>query len=153
MRVPRRCVPGVFAMLLLAGCVLTPKFETPQLSVADVKLTGGDLLSQHLVVRVHVQNPNDRALAVEALTYSLEVEGEQFASGESAAAFVVPALGETEFDMNVTTNLGGALLRLLMRGPNTLSQDVAYRLSGKLSLSQGLWRSIPFDQRGTFRLQ
>jgi LEA14-like dessication related protein len=152
MRVLRRCAPAVLATLLFAGCVLTPKFETPQLSVADVKLAGGDLLS-HLVVRLHVQNPNDRVLAVEALSYSLEVEGEQFASGESAAAFVVPALGETEFDMNVTTDLGGALLRLLMRGPNPLSQDVAYRLSGKLSLSQGLWRSIPFDQRGTFKLQ
>jgi hypothetical protein len=30
---------------------------------------------------------------------------------------------------------------------------VPYRLSGKVSLSQGLLHSIPFDEQGTFKLQ
>jgi LEA14-like dessication related protein len=113
----------------------------------------GDLFTQRLKVRVHVQNPNDRALPVKGLEYTIEVEGEQFASGESAASFVVPALGEAEFDMNVTTNLAGALLKVLARGPNALGQEVSYRLSGKVSLSEGLFRSIPFHEQGTFKLQ
>jgi len=100
---------------------------------------------------VHVQNPNDRTLPVKGLYYTIEIEGEQFATGESAASFVVPARGEAEFDMNVTTNLAGALIKLLAQGPNVLTQ-VPYRLSGKVSLSEGLLRSIPFDQRGTFKL-
>ena len=30
--------------LLCAGCTLAPKFQTPQLSVVDVQMLGGDLV-------------------------------------------------------------------------------------------------------------
>jgi LEA14-like dessication related protein len=143
-------VPGV---AMLASCALAPKFETPKLSVVDVQIQGSDLWAQHLKVRMHVQNPNDIALPIKGITYTIEVDGQQFASGESATSFVVPALGEAEFDMNVTSNMAGALLKLLAHGPDVLGQSVPYRLSGKVSLSQGLLRSIPFDEHGTFKLQ
>ncbi len=138
--------------LLCAGCTLAPKFQTPQLSVVDVQMLGGDLWSQRLKVRVHVQNPNERPLPVRSLDYTFEVEGQTFATGASTEAFTVPALGESDFDMNVTTNLAGTMLKLLTRGASA-DNNVAYRLSGTLSLSAGLLRSIPFDQRGSFKLQ
>ena len=151
---PRRAAIAGCAVsaLLSAGCVLTPKFTTPTLTVAGVQVEGGDLLEQRLKVRVHVANPNDRRLPVKGVVYTLEIEGQPFASGESAASFVVPPLGETEFDMNVTTNMAGTLMRLLARGSGAL-QNVSYHLSGKISLSEGWLQSIPFEQRGTFRLQ
>ncbi len=135
--------------LLVSGCAFAPKLEAPQLSVADVQILGGDLFQQKLRVRVHVQNPNDRALPVEGLTYTLEVEGQLLATGESAASFTVPPLGEADFDMNVTTNLAAALMKVLA-GNNT--HELAYHMKGKVTLSQGFLRSIPFEQRGTFRL-
>jgi LEA14-like dessication related protein len=147
-----RAPAAILAALLLAGCALAPKFQTPQLSVADVQILGGDLWSQRLKVRMHVQNPNDRELPVRALEYTIEVEGQTFATGASTDAFIVPALGESDFDMNVTTNLAGTVLKLLVRGSGS-DNTVNYRLTGKLSLSAGLLRTIPFDQRGTFRLQ
>ena len=148
-----RAITAAAAVALLAsGCALAPKFTTPTLTVVGVQLEGSDLLVQHFKVRVHVQNPNDRALPVRGIEYTLEVDGQPFATGESAASFVVPALGEAEFDMNVTTNMAGTLVRLLARGPDERA-SVPYRLSGKISLSQGWLQSIPFEQRGTFRLQ
>jgi len=138
---------------LVAACALAPKLEPPRVSIVDVQVVSGDLWSQRLKVRLHVQNPNERALPVRGIDYTIEIEGEQFASGESLASFVVPALGQAEFDMTVNTNLAGALLKLLGRGPGGLGHDIPYRLSGKVSLSEGWWRSIPFDQRGSFRLQ
>jgi LEA14-like dessication related protein len=148
-----RCAAGLIVALVLAACALAPKLEAPKLSIVGVQIVSADLFTQRLKVRVHVQNPNDRILPVKGLEYTIEVEGEQFASGESAASFEVPALGEAEFDMNVTTNLAGALLKVLARGPNARGQEVSYRLSGKVSLSEGLFRSIPFKQQGTFKLQ
>jgi LEA14-like dessication related protein len=144
------CLP---LCVLLAACVLQSHLEPPQLSVSQVDIQGSDLWQQRLRVRMHVQNPNDRALAVKDLEYTLEVEGQQLASGASAESFTVPALGETDFDMNLTTNLAGALLKLLSRGPDALSQGVPYHLIGKVTLSQGWIRSIPFDEHGTFKLQ
>jgi LEA14-like dessication related protein len=143
------CAAGA---LLASACALAPKFATPQLTIVGVQLEGSDLLAQHLRVRVHVQNPNDRTLPVKGIEYTLDVDGQPFATGESAASFVVPALGEAEFDMNVTTNMAGTLIRLLARGPDA-RQSVPYHLSGKISLSQGWLQSIPFEQHGTFRLQ
>jgi len=147
--------PGVpvLVALVLAACVLAPKFQAPKLSVVAVQLVGSDLWEQHLKVRMHVQNPNDRELPVKGLEYTLEVDGQTFATGNSAAAFVVPAMGEAEFDMNVTTNLAGTLLKLLGHGSQALEQGIPYRMTGKVSLSSGLMRSIPFDERGTFKLQ
>jgi LEA14-like dessication related protein len=154
MRAISASAPGVQVVaLLLAACALSPKFTTPRLSVVDAQIQSSDLWEQRLRVRMRVQNPNDRTLPVKGLEYTLEVEGQQLASGVSAASFVVPAMGEAEFDMNVTTNLAGTLLRLLGRGSDALGQSVAYRLTGKIALSEGLMRSIPFEERGTFRLQ
>ena len=97
-------------------------------------------------------NPNDRDLPVSSIEFTLEVEGQQLANGESAASFVVPARGEAEFDTNVTANVAGALVSLMARNGGA-PQSVAYRMSGKVSLSGGLLRSIPFDERGTVKLQ
>ncbi len=137
--------------MLPGACALAPKLQAPDLSVADVQVLGGDLWQQQLKVRMHVHNPNDRALPVRGLTYALEVEGQPFATGESAASFVVPPLGDTDFDMNVTTNLAGTFMRLLARG--TPNAAIAYHLSGKVTLSAGLLRTVPFDRRGSFNLQ
>jgi LEA14-like dessication related protein len=142
---------AVLLALMLCGCA--PHLERPELSIAGVQLQGTTVWEQHLRVRVHVHNPNDRPLPVKSIGYTLEVMGQPAASGQSDAGFVVPAQGDAEFDMSVTTNLAGALLQLLARGSQALSQEVPYRLAGKVELSQGLLRSIPFDQRGTFRLQ
>ena len=147
-----RAIAAAATVALLGGCALAPKLTTPQLTIVGVKLEGSDLLAQRLKVRVHVQNPNDRTLPVKGIDYTLDVDGQPFASGESAGSFVVPALGEAEFDMNVTTNMAGTLVRLLARSSEARA-SVPYRLSGKIALSQGWLQSIPFEQHGTFTLQ
>jgi LEA14-like dessication related protein len=139
----------VFA--LLAGCSLfVPKLQAPGLSIVSVDLLKSDLWEQRLKVRMRVQNPNDRTLPVKGLTYTIDVSGQQFASGVSGASFVVPANGEAEFDMNVTANMAGALFKMLGRGA---ADRIDYRIAGKVSLSEGLLRTVPFEQSGSFRLQ
>jgi LEA14-like dessication related protein len=144
---------AVLGALALAGCALTPHFETPHLSVVGVQVVSTTLWEQRLKVSLRVQNPNDMALPVKGIEYTMEVAGQQFASGAADASFVVPALGEAQFDTTVTTNMAGALLKLLGRDPNTLADGVDYRLAGKISLASGWVRTVPFDERGTFKLQ
>jgi LEA14-like dessication related protein len=149
-----KSIPIFVVALFLSACSLfVPKIETPRLSIVNVELLKSDLWEQRLKVRMRVQNPNDRTLPIRGLSYRLDVEGQEFAHGVSGASFVVPALGEAEFDMDVTANMAGTLLKLLGRGGDALAQPVDYRIAGKISLSEGLWRSIPFEQRGTFKLQ
>jgi LEA14-like dessication related protein len=146
-----RALAVVVALLGLSGCSLfVPKLEAPHLSVVGVELQKGALWQQKLRVRMHVDNPNDRVLPIRGITYTLDVNGQEFAHGESAASFVVPALGQAEFDMNTTANMAGTIISLLSHGTDA---NVEYHLAGRISLSHGLLRSVPFDQRGTFRLQ
>jgi len=147
----RAALVGLAALAALGSCALVPKFTTPELTVVGLQLEGGDFFTQRLKVRVHVRNPNDRALPIKGIEYTLEVDGQPFATGESAASFVVPALGEAEFDMNVTTNLTSAVLRLLTRAGEAAGASIPYRLSGKVSLSEGWLQTIPFEQHGTFK--
>ena len=133
----------------LAGCSLFSHWQTPELSVVSIQLGHSDLWQQHLQVRMSVHNPNDRELPVAGLSYSLEVNGEECARGESGASFVVPARGAAEFDMNVTANAAAALLRMFAHGN---AAPVQYRIHGKVQLSAGLLRSVPFDQQGELPL-
>lgn len=151
-----RSILWISAALLLSltgGCsLLVPRLETPKLSVVNVELQKSDLWEQRMKVRMRVENPNDRAIPVKGLTVALDVQGQELAHGVSGASFNVPALGEAEFDMNMTANMAGALLKLLGSN-NQIRDSVDYRVRGKLSLSEGWMRSIPFEDRGTFSLK
>ncbi|HTW38804.1 MAG TPA: LEA type 2 family protein [Steroidobacteraceae bacterium] len=141
------------AALLTAGCSLfVPRLETPRLTVVSIELGKSNFLTQHLTVRLRVENPNDRALPVRALSYTLEVAGEEAAHGVSNAAFTVPPNGAAQFDMDVTANLAGTLLRLLLAN-GAHSGEVDYHLMGRVELARGMLRSIPFDERGSFTLR
>ena len=133
----------------LGGCAVLSHWQTPTLSVINIQLGHSDLWQQHLQVRMGVHNPNDRELPVEGLDYTLEVNGEECAHGQSGASFVVPARGDAEFDMNVTANAAAALLRMFAHGN---AASLHYRVYGKVRLSAGLLRSVPFDQQGDLPL-
>src|SRR5687768_249313 len=87
------------------GCAMVPQLEAPKLSVVSLKMQGGDIFSQHVLVRMRVFNPNSRELPIKGLTYSIEVNDAELGNGASAAPFTVPAMGEAEFDMQITANL------------------------------------------------
>jgi LEA14-like dessication related protein len=148
-------IPAACAVLLVAASascsMFMPKLEPPTLSVVSIGIGSSNLFVQHLKVRMHVDNPNPRVLPIEGLSYVLYVAGAQAARGASSASFTVPPLGEAEFEMDVTANLAGTLLRLLSRA--SPSGRIDYRIVGKVRLAHGLLRSIPFDERGSLTLR
>jgi LEA14-like dessication related protein len=138
-------------LLALSGCALfVPKLQTPNLSIVDIEIRKANLLEQDLRLRMRVQNPNDRSLPIQGLTYTVYLGGQEFATGVSDASFVVPALGTAEFNMDVTANAAGALFAILGK-PH--GQGIDYRMQGRVELSHGWLRSIPFEQSGTFTLR
>ena len=156
-RTPRlSAVPLAGALVgaaLLGACTLIgPPFERPQLSIVGVQLTDAQLLEQHFIVTLRVQNPNGRALPIRAIECTIELAGERFGQGMNAAAFTVPGHGEASFDMLVSTNLAASLPRLLPRLKDA-REPLAYRLAGTVSTDLAFLRSIPFDQGGELHLR
>jgi LEA14-like dessication related protein len=144
-----RAALGAF-FAVLAGCSLTPKLEAPRLSLVNVSMTSADIFSQQFLVRLHVQNPNDRDLPVNGIDYELFLEGDSFAEGVSNKAFVVPALGETEFELPVRTNFVSSLGRLVSRLQGR--KQVQYVLEGKVLTDIGVFNKIPFRETGSVDL-
>ena len=139
------------ASLALGGCASTLKLEAPKLSVVSMKMQSADIFSQRILVRMRVMNPNTRDLPVKGITYRIEVNDAELAQGVSNTPFVVPSMGEAEFDVNLTANLASALSQLL--GKRGSSDTLDYRLIGSVALSSGFLRRIPFDERGSVKLK
>ena len=137
----------------LLGCsILAPKFEKPRLSLASVQIQeGSGLLQQKLLVGVRVVNPNARELPVKGIDLALEMAGEHVADGVSARSFVVPAHSEAEFDMVVTANLAGLLMKLATH-KDMRRDELPYRVTGKVATRIGMLRSIPFSEAGAISL-
>jgi LEA14-like dessication related protein len=138
---------GLFATLtvLLAACTTAQRLEPPKVSIVGLRVVSAEVWVQHLKVRLQLHNPNDRDLPVTAIEYTIEIAGQNVASGSYAENLVVPPHGDAEFDTNVTANLAGALLRLLTHVPSTL---VPYRLTGKITLGEGLGR-VAFEEHAS----
>jgi LEA14-like dessication related protein len=130
---------------LLAACATAQNLEPPKVTIVGLRVESAQVWVQHLTLRLQLHNPNDRDLPVTAVEYTIEVAGQNVASGSHAESFVVPAHGDAEFDTKVTANLAGAVLRLLTHVPSTL---VPYRLTGKITLAEGLGR-IAFDEHAS----
>jgi len=153
---PRRGLPSQFLVglavaVLCWGCsALAPHLQAPRLQVVGVDFLGGNLQHQQLRLRVQVSNPNARPIEVREIDYRLALAGTDVAAGGSDAPFTVPASGQSEFDLNVDSDLG-ALLRVFAAHLGDAALD--YRVSGHVHLAQGVLRELPFTGEGKFALQ
>ena len=149
MNLPRKLFLLLTLVLAVGGCVST-KFEAPKLSIVSVGMMSADIFNQQFRIRLHVQNPNDRELPIKGIQYELFLQGDSFAEGVSDQPFVVPAMGEAEFDTVVTTNFMSSIGRMLSK---TNSDKVQYNFVGKVMLSKGILRTIPFNEQGLVDLK
>ncbi len=147
-----RWVPILLSLCLGACSAMAPKFNRPTVSVVSVEMRGGNLLQQNFAVKLSVRNPNDRALPVSGLHLTLSTGGEEIAGGASDRAFVVPAFGDSEFDMTVKANMALAILKLANK-MDQHADSIDYEVSGTANLDLPFLHDLPFHQTGSFSLK
>jgi LEA14-like dessication related protein len=146
-----RCLLILAIAVGVNGCsAMRPQLEAPRLALVAVAMTSADIFNQQFLVRMNVQNPNDRDLPITGLDYKLFLEGDGFAEGMLNKPFVIPANGETDFDMTVRTNFVSGVGRLLSR-LNGRTQ-VNYSVEGKLLTDIRFLKKIPFAETGSVNL-
>jgi LEA14-like dessication related protein len=148
----KRWLPILLTLCLAACSAMAPKFNRPSVSVVSVQMRGGNLLQQNFAVKLSVRNPNDRALPVSGLRLTLSTGGEEIARGASDHAFVVPAFGDSEFDMTIKANMALAVLKLANK-MDQHADSIDYDVSGTASLDLPFLHELPFHQTGSFSLK
>lgn len=146
-----RCLLSVALLITVSSCsALRPDLKAPRLALVSIGMASADIFNQQFLVRVNIENPNDRELPITGLDYKLFLEGDGFAEGVVNKPFVVPANGETDFDMSVKTNFVSGVGRLLSR-LNGRTQ-VNYTVEGKLLTDIRFLKKIPFQETGSVNL-
>jgi len=147
-------LPGLLmlaALLVLGGCsTFRPKIEPLRLMVISAGPTSTDMFSQSFLVRLHVDNPNDREIAVKGIDYQLFLQGDSFAEGLTNKPFKLAAKGETEFDMTVRTNFMSSVGRLMSRLNG--SRKVEYSIEGTVLTDITMMKKIPFRETGSVEI-
>ena len=143
-----RVLSGV--AVLLSACAVM-HLQAPDITPTAVELVDVALDQQRFKVTLHVQNPNDRALPIKSVKVALEIEGVEVGRGESTEPFNVPAHGETDFDMIVTTNVASSLPDLLVRVVRG-GKLPSYRISGTVNPDIAYLPPIPFWKSGQITL-
>jgi LEA14-like dessication related protein len=132
------------AAMLLGSCAVM-HLQAPAISLTSVELTDVQIDQQQFSVHLHVQNPNDRPLPIKSVSCTLEVEGVEVGQGKSVAPFSVPANGDSDVEMLVTTNFATSVPNLLLRVVQR-KQLPEYHLSGWVNPDKALLPPIPFSK-------
>jgi LEA14-like dessication related protein len=140
----------VLAAACLAGCAsLGSNLVAPTVSVLNVQMLSTDMFAQKFKVRVKVENPNDIQLKVNGIEFEILLMGDGFAEGNSSDQFLLPAKGEAEFDMAVSTNFVSSLGRLISRKGGGKLENIDYEIVGTLYIEKGFAKKVPFNHKGT----
>lgn len=143
------CRVAAAGLLLAVAACSGGEAVPPQVRMVDLQLLEGGVFEQRFQIDLRIGNPNDFDLPLDGLTFELEVNGEDFASGFSNERVTVPRLGEETLSVVASTTLIDLVqqLRLLAR-----RGDLSYRLHGTAYLSSFARRTAPYESKGTFRL-
>ena len=137
----------LLGVALLSACASLGTYpERPRVSLVSIQPKEMALLEQRYGLQIRILNPNDAAIPVAGMSYSLELNGREFAYGVSRQAVSIPAFGEALLDVDVVSNLLN-VMQQLQEMSATQQESLQYRLSGNISLSNGLTR-LPFDYQG-----
>lgn len=142
----------VLAFWTATGCAtLSQSMEAPDVSIAGLRIVDANLAQQTYELTLNVNNPNPVALPVRGIAYRIELGGEEFASGSTLRAFTVPAGGESDFAVTISTDLVrsfAGLQRLISNG----EQVFAYKIGGELQVNLPLVKALPFATTGEIDL-
>jgi len=142
-----RCAVLSLLTALVSGCAgLGAYREPPRVSLVSIQPMEVGVLEQRYGLQLRILNPNDIALPVTGMQYSLQINDREFAYGVSRQPVSIPAYGEAVLDVDVVSNLL-KVLQQLQEASTGKQESLKYRISGSLSLENHLGK-LPFDYHG-----
>ena len=133
--------------LMLAGCAtLKEQFREPSIAVKDLQVRSVSLADMQLDFILGIDNPNPMAIAMNGLSYRLELEDRPLFEGKTRDRVKVAANGSSRISLPFTLAYED-----ILGGFDALAnkKSLNYTLSGKVDL--GLF-SLPYSRSGELSL-
>ena len=145
----RRIILFLAGMLLVAACGdLKPDYETPTINVSYFRPLPAQGMAPRFAIGLHVINPNDFALDIHGISYTVSIQGQRILVGVARDLPTVPAYGEGDIDLQAAADVisGIKLVAGLMRDRQN---SISYTLDAKLDI-KGFARKVHVVREGTF---
>jgi LEA14-like dessication related protein len=141
----------ILGVVLLGSCAtLQSEFKEPSVSVTSFRALPSKGMAPRFEIGLHVSNPNRVALALEGLSYSVNIEGRQLLTGVANDLPVIEGYGEGDITLLATADLFNSisLISDLMRQPR---DTFNYEINANLDLG-GIYPNIPIQKQGQVSL-
>jgi len=147
-----------FQMLVLAvclsACATVPEdlVDSPSVSLRNVQIVGLGFKSQTFLLSFDIANPNPFPLPIRNVGYGVKLNGQRFASGETASEFTVPANGDTSYAISVDLDLLHTAPQLLSIVRDGSGREVRYELEGRFAVDIPFTAQVSYQDTGRIRL-
>lgn len=140
--------------LLLSSCAsMETLVSSPGVSLRNIEALDLGFSGQRFLLGFDVTNPNPFPLPVSTVTYSVDLDGQRFATGASPGRFTVPARGDGEFSISVELDLIRTAPQLLYIVREAVRRPIPYDLKGEFGLDIPLTDPVSFRTSGLVQLQ
>jgi LEA14-like dessication related protein len=142
----------LFLILSLSACAgLEKKTEVFKVNISNLQILDSTLMEQRYQVTLRLINRSRTAYAIEGMSFDIELNGKDFASGVSNKQLQLEPFSETLVTVDVSSTIFG-----IIRQINNLQQNkpdaFEYQISGSVYTGQSFF-SIPFEQSGQIDLK
>jgi LEA14-like dessication related protein len=138
----------------VSACASMPDslVSSPSVKLSNVQVVGLGFNAQTFLLSFDVTNPNPFPLPVSNVDYGVRIDGQRFASGETASKFTIPADGDASFAISVDLNLLQTAPQLLSIVRDGTRQYVNYELEGRFGVDIPLAPTLKYRNSGKLRL-
>lgn len=127
---------------LMTSCASLLQLEKPKADLSHVLVRDTNLVGTTLIFVVDVENPNDRELKVDDVSYKVFLGGKAFAQASTGKQVSVPAKSKSQIEIPLPVKYTEIFSNM---GEILLSQKLTYKIEGTAKLS---FISIPFTKEG-----
>lgn len=142
---------AVLLMIGLSACsgARLPNAEMPDVSLAGLSFAEAGLFEQGFTLQLRLKNPNDFDIPVQSLGFVLDVNGAEFAEGETYQDFTLPASAEIIVPIEVSIGTDDLIQRVTAIGTG---RRLDYELNGAAEIDSWFSGPVPFYRTGKLAL-
>lgn len=139
-------------IIWLTGCAgLGTKPDQIKVNISDIQMLESTLMEQRFQVKLRIMNRSKQALAIDGMSFDVELNDKDFASGVSNEKINIEPLSEGVVTVSVTSTIFG-IFRQLSSLQQLESRPFEYELSGYIYTGNSMF-GVPFKETGEIDLK